>query len=648
MTRENTMLSYFKDMRIGTKVSFSFATILIIMGLSSLGIFLVTEIVKGKTIKAKQDSFVYSQKAQQMKLNVVQVQQWLTDISATRGQDGLNDGFELAQLNADEYLKTLGEFRTYYQKNNPENLPVVGQLEALFLSYYNTGIKMAKGYVAGGPAVGNKLMSGFDKSATALTEQLDVFVHHETQDLDEDIADIVLSLNSLRAGIVVAGFLAVSIGLLLAIWLTRSVTKPLGSVVHQIEEMTKGHMVERLEVTSHDEIGDMIESIDHYAEDLQAGTVSALTKLAQGDLTFQAHPKDANDVMGMALKMVGENLNKLVMEIHVAGDYIASGSSEVATASSSVSQGAVEEAAALEQISTSLTELSSKTKTNAENVTQANRLAQESKKAAEDGGGIMTRMVESMRQINTSSEEIAKIIKMIDDISFQTNLLALNAAVEAARVGKYGKGFAVVAEEVHSLSEKAAKAAKDSASLVDTAHHQISAGVSIAEESAKSFSLITSKVEKVSDLMGEIALSSTDQAHAISQVSQTLEQMQGVVGQNSASAEQSAAAAEELAAQSAQLKEMISRFRVREKVASGKVIQLRPKPVAQDWKNLGGPVHLTPPRPGGSFPSTSQPQPPRPTAPSQQAQPGPATPDSDEPPTNGSSTNKGNGGGPTA
>jgi len=210
-----------------------------------------------------------------------------------------------------------------------------------------------------------------------------------------------------------------------------------------------------------------------------------------------------------------------------------------------------------------MTEIGSQTRHNADSAQQANQLAGAAKGAAEKGSARMGEMVKAMGEINASSQEIAKLITVIDDIAFQTNLLALNAAVEAARAGRHGKGFAVVAEEVRNLAARSAKAAKETSELIESSKSKVGNGTEIANQTAAALLEIVEGVTKAADLVGEIAAASNEQAQGIAQVGQGLSQIDKVTQQNTATAEETASAAEELASQASVLQEQVAQFKLK-------------------------------------------------------------------------------------
>lgn len=229
--------------------------------------------------------------------------------------------------------------------------------------------------------------------------------------------------------------------------------------------------------------------------------------------------------------------------------------------STRLADSASQQAAALEETSSSLEEMSGVTRRNAESAANASQLAREARGAADAGAASMTRMIGAMDGIKSSSAEIAKIIKTIDEIAFQTNILALNAAVEAARAGDAGLGFAVVADEVRALAQRSAAASRETAGKIEAAQSKSEEGARISAEVSQILTQVVARVRKMDELVGEIATASREQSQGIDQVSKAVAQMDGIVQANAAGAEESASAAEALSAQAGEVQQLVASLR---------------------------------------------------------------------------------------
>lgn len=384
---------------------------------------------------------------------------------------------------------------------------------------------------------------------------------------DQDVLGPVLQAANEKANLIIItiSVLATFIGLFMAFYTVISILKQLGEDPAEIERITKEIALGNLSMTLNSNnkknegvylsVLNMIEALKYKAK--------AVNIVANGDLTLDVKLASDKDVLGYSLVKMTDSLNSLLSQVNMSVDQVNIGADQVSQTSQSLSQGATEQASSLEEISASVTQINSKSRQNAENATEANGLAKQATVDAENGNREMKSLSAAMEKINKSSDQIKKIVKVIDDIAFQTNLLALNANVEAARAGKYGKGFAVVADEVRNLAVRSAEAVKETTEMVDESIKNIESGNKAVSVTANQLQSIMEGSSRVADFLEEIAAASGEQAEAIDQITQGLEQIDEVTQTNTASAEESAAAAEELASQSVQLKNMIATFKLK-------------------------------------------------------------------------------------
>jgi methyl-accepting chemotaxis protein len=300
------------------------------------------------------------------------------------------------------------------------------------------------------------------------------------------------------------------------------------------------------------------------SRDIDAAQVLTLGRLADGRRTTLFLGLASGGIGAAMAVWIAFSLSSLNRGIRLAGERIAGGSTEILDASGqlsgagqSLASGSSEQAAALEETSASLEEMSSMTSRNATSAARAKVLAGQTRSAAETGATDMAAMKKAMDEIKTSSDDISKIIKAIDEIAFQTNILALNAAVEAARAGEAGMGFAVVAEEVRNLAQRAAQAARDTTAKIDGSAARSAHGVAVTAKVAGSLAEIVTKAREVDSLVAEIAQASTEQSQGIAQVNTAVAQIDKVTQEIAATAETSAASAEELNAQAVVLKDAV-------------------------------------------------------------------------------------------
>lgn len=315
------------------------------------------------------------------------------------------------------------------------------------------------------------------------------------------------------------------------------------------------------------EISNLIEAYHALINNLKR-QAEALQKIADGDLRVDFQSSSNADMVGIALEKLIKDDNNVFASIRNATNQISMGSSQIAAASQTLAQGSTEQASAIQQIAASVKDIAGMTKGNAEQADEVNRIVLEAKDDVDAGNVRMEEMMAAMNEINEASENIQKIIHVIDDIAFNTNILALNASVEAARAGEQGKGFAVVAEEVRNLAGRSAEASSQTAHMIEDSIEKVKRGGQLAKQTADALELISKMIEQITGLSQEIAQASNDQASATEQIDQALAQVSQVVQTNSATSQQCASASEELSGQAAGLNDELSKFQLQDVVGN--------------------------------------------------------------------------------
>ncbi len=320
--------------------------------------------------------------------------------------------------------------------------------------------------------------------------------------------------------------IAAVLGILLSIgagvFLARSITRPLARAVSIAERVAAGDLTSTVDVTSQDEVGQML----------------------------------------MALDRMQTSLAKVVLNVRENSESVATASAQIAQGNQDLSGRTEQQASALQQTAATMEELGTTVRNNADSAKQANQLAQGASAVAAQGGEVVGKVVATMQGINDSSRKISDIISVIDGIAFQTNILALNAAVEAARAGEQGRGFAVVASEVRSLAQRSAEAAKEIKALIGRSVEQVENGTVLVDQAGKTMGEIVSSIQRVSDIVAEITSASAEQSSGVQQVGQAVTQMDQATQQNAALVEESAAAAESLKGQAQQLVQAVAVFKL--------------------------------------------------------------------------------------
>lgn len=353
--------------------------------------------------------------------------------------------------------------------------------------------------------------------------------------------------------------------IVIVLFITNVLTRPVNRMIKLMKQLADGNFDDRFEIRIKDEIGEMGGEVNNLVGSLQSvlnDISEVMGAVEKGDLSKRITADLKGD-----LDQIKDRINKSIALLSATiGTVLQSSGSvqtsakELSNSANILSSSAAEQAASLEEISSSITAIENHSQQNSKNSQEAKQISKATLELVECGTKEMEKMTLSMNQINSTSLDITKIIKIIDEIAFQTNLLALNAAVEAARAGKFGKGFAVVAEEVRNLAARSAEAAKDTSNLIELSTKEVEIGVENASKTSTILEKIVNKVKKSNTLVSRIAQASHEQSSAISEINVGITQVNETVQQNCTVSEETAAASEMLLNQSNTQQQHLNRF----------------------------------------------------------------------------------------
>ncbi|KAF0175946.1 MAG: HAMP domain-containing protein [Hyphomonadaceae bacterium] len=546
-----------------------------------------------------------------LRYQVVQVQQYLSDVSATRAMDGLDDGFSAAAEHAEQFRKDVQAFEGVAQRRDAKELvAALHNASAAFPAYYETGQRMARLYVAGGPASGNRLMGQFDASAEHLDESMQALdkafdAYSQASEARDDVTEgAYLSKQQHNVIIQLAtAFAIAALGLVIVVMTQRRLLSPLAQSIGALNALAQGDRSARLDgADRNDEIGDLARALVKFRDaanekerleslaaaertaaeaeraQAEAARIAAadelsfvvtqvkegLNRLFEGDLRhrmtdhFPPHFKSIR----MDFNHTAERLEQTMASILTATDGMHGTASEITSAADDLSRRTEQQAAGLEQAAAALEQISATVKANAENARKMRTVATTAGEEAAESGVVLKETIDAMAKIEKSSLEIARILGVIDEIAFQTNLLALNAGVEAARAGDAGRGFAVVATEVRALAQRSSEAAKDIKNLINTSTADVGTGVKLVGRTADALDRIAGRVREIGSLVTTVASSADEESRAVSEVSSAVNEMDQITQQNAAMVEESTAASHSLAGEAGTLAAMVRQFKV--------------------------------------------------------------------------------------
>jgi len=410
--------------------------------------------------------------------------------------------------------------------HDPEHQRLLADLSSKRRAYVESFVRVGQLVQAGDREAAVALMLSETLPALdALQTPINALVQAQQSTVNDSNAELSQTITTAQLWLLALGLAAAVLALLLAVSISRSITRPLVEAVQLARCVAAGDLSRRvLTQARQDECGQLLQ----------------------------------------ALQDMNQSLGKIISQVRQGSQSVASASGQIAAGNQDLSARTEHQASALEQTTASMQELTQTVQRNTDSSRHANQLAESASQVAVRGGEVVAQVVHTMEAINTSSRKIADIIGVIDGIAFQTNILALNAAVEAARAGEQGRGFAVVASEVRSLAGRSASAAREIKQLIGTSVSNVNDGCKLVEQAGSTMDEIVVHVRRVADLMREITGAELNQAAGIDQINQAIHQLDQATQQNAALVEESAAAAQSLSLQARELAAAVGVFKLQQ------------------------------------------------------------------------------------
>ncbi len=546
-------MDWFNNLTISLRLSAMMGIVIVLVFGTSLYNYRNFSEIKESCVLTRDESVVFALLAKDFQAHVIQVQQWLTDISATRGVEGFDDGFDEAEIHYQAGLENLASFREMFvEENETEMIEFVDQTATDLTAFYDMGREMAQSYIDHGHEEGNKLMEQFDPFAAKIAESVDVLVDLQVRELQESMATVISTTNISKIISIATVVLLPAFIILVSIFLVTNITKPINRVIAMLQDIDEGEgdLTKRLSIEAKDEIGVMARLFDSFIAKVQ----------------------------------------DLIKQIGASSSQVGNASTQISSASEQLAAGAEEQQAQLSEVATTMEQMSAMILEASKNADETRETAQNTGITAESGREVVSKTVTGfeavartveraagqIESLSKRSEEIGNVIQVIDDIADQTNLLALNANIEAARAGDAGRGFAVVADEVRKLAERTVSATAEISSMIETIQGEIQDAVesmtAIQEQSKEGLELVGQSDQSLQEISGaitgvvtaveQIATSTNEQSSGAEEISKNIEGVTTVAKESASSAQELASSAEQLSREVNGLNDLIGQFKV--------------------------------------------------------------------------------------